>query len=70
MNLRGLNKDIIDQLFFCEKGTELLLIFIKKVIHIHQKNVFLGLLDLHHFLPLSICCYNVELSSLGARKYI
>jgi hypothetical protein len=32
MNLKGLNKENIDQLFFCEKGNELFEIFSRKLI--------------------------------------
>lgn len=53
MNLRGLNKDNIDQLFFCEKGVELFQIFLKKLLYKHERNLLMGLIELHHFLPLS-----------------
>lgn len=55
MNLKGLNKEIIDQLFFCEKGAELFQIFADKIIIKNKDNHFMGLLELHHYIPLSKC---------------
>lgn len=53
MNLKGLSKENIDQLFFCEKGAELFEIFFAKLYAKHTDNVLIALLELHHCIPLS-----------------
>ena len=53
LNLRGLKKENIDDYFTCDKGQELLDIFIKKIINKNKDNLFLSLVDIYHCIPLS-----------------
>jgi hypothetical protein len=70
MNLKGLSKEIIDQLFFCEKGEELFEIFSNKICEKNKDILIMALLELHHYIPLSKLHYYIESSSIGIRKFM
>lgn len=53
LNLRGLKKEVIDEYFSCEKGNELYDIFLSKIADKNRNFLFLTLIDLFHYIPLS-----------------
>jgi hypothetical protein len=56
MSLKGLSKDNIAEYFTCEKGFELFDIFLRKTVSKYKDSLFLTLLHLHRFIPLSNWC--------------
>ena len=53
MSVKGLSKEHIAEYFSCEKGFELFDIFLRKAASKHKQHLFLTLLHLHRFIPLS-----------------
>lgn len=70
LNLKGIKKENIDKLLFCEKKPELAKIFFRNLLDRSENDPLKAVLDLHHYIPLRNSSFILEISSIGVKKYI